>query len=59
MILAVDGAMTAIHDLLARLEKEQTLSHPHRVQMQAASAGGETVMLELELWLFALARTAA
>jgi hypothetical protein len=56
MTLTVDGSMAAIHDLLARLEKEQTLSHPRRVQLQAASAEGETVTLELELWLFALSR---
>jgi hypothetical protein len=55
--LAVDGAMPAIHDLLSRLEEERTLSHPHRVHMQPASTGGEAVMLELELWLFALVRT--
>lgn len=55
--LAVDGAMPAIHELLSRLEEERTLSHPHRVQMQPASSGGEAVMLELELWLFALVRT--
>jgi hypothetical protein len=57
VLLAVDGAMPAIHDLLNRLEQQHTLSHPHRIQMQPASTGGETVMLELELWLFALART--
>jgi hypothetical protein len=56
MMLTVDGSMSAIHDLLARLEKEQTLSHSHRVQLQGASAEGETVTLELELWLFALSR---
>jgi hypothetical protein len=59
VVLAVDGNMPAVHDLLDRLEKERTLSHPHRLQMQGASAGGETVTLELELWLFALSRTAA
>lgn len=57
VVLAVDGAMPAINDLLGRLEQEHTLSHPHRVQLQAAASGGENVMLELELWLFALART--
>ena len=55
VILAVDGGMGAVHDLLDRLEKEQILSHPHRVQLQAASNGSDTVTLELELWLFALA----
>ena len=59
VLLAVDGPMPAVHDLLARLEEERTLSHPHRLQMQAASTGGETVMVELELWLFALSRTAS
>jgi hypothetical protein len=56
MTLTVDGSMTAIHDLLDRLEKERTLSHPHRVQLQGAATSGETVTLELELWLFALSR---
>jgi hypothetical protein len=59
VVLAVDGSMPAVHDLLNRLEKVRTLSHPHRLQMQGASAGGDTVTLELELWLFALSRTAA
>lgn len=56
MTLAVDGPMTAIHDLLARLEEEKTLSHPHRLHLQGAPTDGETVTLQLELWLFALAR---
>ena len=59
VILAVDGSMSSIHDLLAQLEKEQTLAHPHRLQLQAVSTGGDSVTLELELWLFALSRTAA
>ncbi|HYO24187.1 MAG TPA: hypothetical protein VEQ85_04490 [Lacipirellulaceae bacterium] len=57
VVIAVDGAMPAIHDLLARLEQERTIWHPRRVQMQAAQTSGETVLMELELWLFALART--
>lgn len=56
MTLAVDGPMTAVHELLNRLEQEQTLSHPHRLHLQGAAAAGDTVTLELELWLFALAR---
>ncbi len=59
MTLAVDGGMTAIHELLGRLEKEQTLSHPHRVHLQGSSPEGDTVTLELELWLFALSRAPA
>jgi hypothetical protein len=59
VVLAVDGSMPAVHELLARLEEERTLSHPHRLQMQAGSAGGDTVMVEMELWLFALSRTAS
>ena len=59
VILAVDGSMSSIHDLLGQLEKEQTLAHPHRLQLQAVSTGGDSVTLELELWLFALSRTAA
>jgi hypothetical protein len=57
--LSVDGAMSAVQDLLAKLEKERTLSHPHRMQLQSVSGTGETVTFELELWLFALSRTAA
>lgn len=59
VILAVDGAMTAVQNLLARLEKEQHLGHPRRLNMQPVSGSGETVTLELELWLFALSRKAA
>lgn len=57
VLLAVDGPMPAVHDLLSRLEDERTLSHPHRLQMQATSSGSENVMVEMELWLFALSRT--
>jgi hypothetical protein len=59
VVLAVDGGMAAVQDLMTRLEQEQTLSHPHRVQLQAAASGGETVTLELELWLFAFKRTSS
>jgi hypothetical protein len=59
VILSVDGSMSAIHELIAQLEKEKTISHSHRLQLQAAGGGGESVTLELELWLFALSRTAA
>jgi hypothetical protein len=59
VILAVDGSMSAIHELISELEKDQTISHSHRLQLQAAGGGGESVTLELELWLFALSRTAA
>jgi hypothetical protein len=59
VMLAVDGAMPAIHDLLNRLEQQRTLWHPHRVQLQPAPTGPGTVMLELELWLFALSRSAS
>lgn len=59
VILAVDGGMAAVQDLMLRLEQEQTLSHPRRVHLQAAANEGETVTLELELWLFALKRTPA
>ena len=51
--------MAAVQDLMLRLEQEQKLSHPRRVHMQAVAGGGETVTLELELWLFVLKRTAA
>lgn len=59
VILAVDGAMTAIQDLLTRLEKERHLGHPRRLNMQPVSGSSETVTLELELWLFSLSRKAA
>ena len=59
VMLAVDGGMAAIHELMALLEQEHKLAHPHRVRLQAAAGGEETVTLELELWLFALKRTAA
>ncbi len=58
LVLAVDGSMSAIHDLIAQLEKDKTVSHLHHLHLHA-SGGGESVTLELELWLFALSRTAA
>jgi hypothetical protein len=59
VVLSVDGNAAAIQDLLARLEQERKLSHPHRLQLQAASNGGDAVTVELELWLFTLARNAS
>jgi hypothetical protein len=59
MVLAVDGTMPAIHELLNKLEEQQTIAHPHRVHLQGISSDGGTVTLELELWLFALSRAAA
>lgn len=56
--LAVDGSMGDVHNLLDRLEKERTLAHAHRVQLQPTVGAGSEVTLELELWLFALTRTA-
>ena len=62
LVIAYNGVgllRPAVQDLMARLEQEQKLSHPRRVHLQAVTGGGETVTLELELWLFALKRTAA
>ncbi len=59
VLLVVDGPMPNVHDLFSRLDEERTISHPRRLQMQAASTGGESVVVELEFWLFALARTPA
>ncbi|RIK87736.1 MAG: hypothetical protein DCC67_01450 [Planctomycetota bacterium] len=59
VVLAVDGAMSAVQELLARLEKEQCLSHPRRLNMQSVTGTGEAVTLEMELWLFALVRKSA
>jgi hypothetical protein len=59
VVLAVDGSMSAIHDLIAQLEKEKAIAHPHRLQLHPAGGQGESVTLELELWLFSLSRTAA
>lgn len=58
MILAVDGSMAAIHELLEQLEKERTIAHPHRLQLQPNGVG-EAVTLELEVWMFSLHRAAA
>lgn len=56
VLLAVDGSMAEVHGLLQRIESERQLAHPHRLQLISASHGGKTVMMELELWYFALAR---
>ncbi|MAT69765.1 MAG: hypothetical protein CMJ58_09595 [Planctomycetaceae bacterium] len=54
--LAVDGPITAIHSLLESIENEKQLAHPRRLQLSAGNRGGTTVMMELELWFFALTR---
>ena len=55
-VLAVDGPMTAIYDLLERLEKERTIGHAHQLSLQPVPGQENEVTLELELWLFALTR---
>ena len=57
--IAVDGPMNAITTLLERIAKEEQLAHSHRVHLNSAGPGGQTVSLELELWFFALARKGA
>jgi hypothetical protein len=56
--LSVDGSMTKVYELLERLKKEKMIAHAHSIKLQPAIGSGSTVTLELELWLYNLARSA-
>ena len=56
LTLLVDGDMTSIHKFLAKLEQDSKAAFPHRVKLSAAPGRSGTATLEMNLWLFALAR---
>lgn len=59
VVLTVDGPMASIHQLLVKIQEENTLAHPHRLSLRSSSRSGMTTTLEIELWLFSLRRQAA
>jgi hypothetical protein len=54
--LSVSGKTHDLYGLLERLQKDTTLAHPERIELQADSQNGDTVNMELEMLLFALSR---
>jgi hypothetical protein len=54
--LSVNGKTHDIYSLLERLQQDNTLAHPERMQIQSDGQNGETVTMDLELLLFALSR---
>jgi hypothetical protein len=54
--LSVSGKTQDIYSLLERLEKDDTLAHPQRIQVQSDGQSIESVTMEIEMLLFALSR---
>ena len=54
--LLVDGTMDQINGLLEQIHEDETFSYPRRLDLHSSGRRGESVTLELELWLFALGR---
>lgn len=54
--LSVNGRTHDIYALLERLEKDDTLAHPERIELHSDGTNSETVTMELEMLLFALSR---
>ncbi len=56
VVIVAGGSMANVHGLLEQLQKDAAFAYPRRVKIHSASRQGESVALELELWVFALAR---
>jgi len=54
--LSVDGSTENVQSLLKQLHSDETLSYLRRLNLNSGSRKGETVNLELEMWLFALGK---
>ena len=57
--LLVDGSMEEIRGFLEQLQKDDAFAYPQLLEFHATSGSGDSVTLELELWLFALGRQKA
>lgn len=56
MVLAVDGELADLEQLLAKINEEKTLAHPQRLSLADTGRGAKTVAMEIELLLFDLTR---
>jgi len=56
LVLAVDGSMQALFDLLQKIDEDANLAYSHGLRLQPGNRQGKVVTLELELWLFNLTR---
>ncbi len=54
--LSVNGRTAGIYDLLEKLQHDTKVTYPEKVEIISDGQNGEELMLELELWLFALTR---
>jgi hypothetical protein len=54
--LSVNGKTQDIYSLLEQLQKDNTLAHPQRIQIQSDGQSVDTVTMEIEMLLFALSR---
>ncbi len=54
IVLLVDGPNESVHDFIKKLHQDKTFTYPRRIDLRSSSTTGESVALELELWVFAL-----
>lgn len=54
--LSVNGRAAGLYDLLEKLQQDKKLAYPERMEILSDGQEGEELTMELELWLFALAR---
>ncbi len=54
--LSVNGRTAGLYDLLEKLQQDSKLAYPERMEILSDGQEGEELTMELELWLFALAR---
>lgn len=54
IVLLVDGPNESVHDFMKKLHQDKTFTYARRVDLRSSSTAGESVALELELWVFSL-----
>lgn len=57
--LSVNGKTHHIYSLLERLQKDNTLAHPQRIQIHSDGQNTDMVTMDIEMLLFALGRKSA
>ncbi len=56
VVLSVAGKMQDVSGFLDRVQKDSTLAYPEHMHMRSDTGNGETITLDMEMWLYALGR---
>ncbi|QDS99363.1 hypothetical protein [Adhaeretor mobilis] len=56
MVLAVDGEIADLKNLIAKFQEENTLAHPARLSMSSSGRASDRIAMEVELWVYDLTR---